>query len=71
MGLLGHGGWLPIDTAPFEKDVLLQVTDGRGEPYNLPNLCRLTESGWVSSIKGTPVTPVKRKPYNGPRSRLA
>ena len=73
MGLLGHGGWLPIDTAPFEKDVLLQVTDGRGEPYNLPNLRRLTESDSVSSIKGTPlaVTSVKWKPYNGPRSRLA
>jgi hypothetical protein len=63
----------PIDTAPLGDDVLLQVTDGRGEPYNLPNLCRLTESGWVSSTKGAPlaVTPVKWKPYNGPRSRLA
>ena len=29
-------GWLPIDVAPFDEDVLLQVTDGRGEPYNFP-----------------------------------
>jgi hypothetical protein len=36
MGLFGNGGWLPIDAAPFDEDVLLQVTDGRGEPYNRP-----------------------------------
>ena len=26
-------GWQPIDTAPIDKDVMLFVTDGRGEPY--------------------------------------
>ena len=73
MGLFGNSGWLSIDTAPFDEDVTLQVTDGRGEPYPLPNPCKLTASGWISSTKGTPlaVTPVKWKPYNGPRSRLA
>jgi len=54
-------GWNPIETAPLDKDVTLEVTDGRGAPYRLPNPCRRTASGWVSSSKGTPlaVTPVK------------
>jgi hypothetical protein len=58
-------GWQPIDNAPFDVDVTLQVTDGQRGPYILPNPCRLTASGWVSSGKGTPlaVTPVKWKPY--------
>jgi hypothetical protein len=58
-------GWNPIDTAPFDEDVTLEVTDGRGAPYRLPNPCRLTASGWVSSSKGTllAVTPVKWKPH--------
>jgi hypothetical protein len=68
---LVSSGWLTIDTAPLDEDVLLQVTDGRGEPYNLPNPCRLTASGWISSTKGTPlaVTPVKWRPYNAPGPR--
>jgi hypothetical protein len=54
-------GWNPIETAPLDEDVSLEVTDGRGSPYRLPYRCRLTASGWVSSSKGTPlaVTPVK------------
>jgi hypothetical protein len=60
-------GWQSIDSAPFDVDVRLQVTDGQRGPYRLPNSCRLTASGWVSSSKGTPlvVTPIKWK-----RSRL-
>jgi hypothetical protein len=59
-------GWSPIDTAPLDEDVMLEVTDDRGECYRLPNPCRLTASGGVSSSKGTPlvVTPVKWKPHN-------
>ena len=59
-------GWSLIDTAPFDEDVMLEVTGDRGECYRLPNPCRLTASGWVSSSKGTPlvVTPVKWKPHN-------
>jgi hypothetical protein len=59
-------GWSLIDTAPFDEDVMLEVTDDRRECYRLPNPCRLTPSGWVSSGKGTPlvVTPVKWKPHN-------
>jgi hypothetical protein len=58
-------GWNPIESAPLDKDVTLEVTDGRGARYRLPNPCRRTASGWVSSSKGTPlaVTPVKWKPY--------
>ena len=58
-------GWNPIDTAPLDEDVVVQVTDGRGEPYRLLYPCKLTASGWVGSSKGTPllVTPVKWKPY--------
>jgi hypothetical protein len=57
-------GWSPIESAPFGEDVTLQVTDGRGGPYRLPNPSRLTASGWISS-RGTPlaVTPVKWKRY--------
>jgi hypothetical protein len=71
MGLFGNSGWRPIDTAPFDEDVTLQVTDRGGAPYNRPNPCRLTASGWISSTKGTPlaVTPVKWKPYNAPGPR--
>jgi hypothetical protein len=55
-------GWSLIETAPFDEDVMLEVTDGQGERYRLPNPCRLTASGWVSSINRTPlvVTPVGR-----------
>src|ERR1700675_570433 len=44
--------WLPIDTAPWEVDVTLLVTDGRGEPYRIPYPCKLTAAGWVNSPKG-------------------
>jgi hypothetical protein len=59
-------GWGPIDSAPFDKDVTVQVTDGQGAPYRLPSPCRRTAAGWVSSNKRTPlaVTPVKWKPHH-------
>jgi hypothetical protein len=58
-------GCAPIETAPFDEDVTVQVTDGQGAPYRLPSPCRRTAVGWVSSSKGTllAVTPVKWKPY--------
>jgi hypothetical protein len=57
-------GWKPIDTAPFNQDVALIVTDG-GKPYLLNSPFKLTAAGWVSSIKGTPlaVKPLQWKPY--------
>jgi hypothetical protein len=64
-------GWNPIETAPLDEDVTLEVTDGRGGPYRLPNPCKRTASGWVSSSKGTPlaVTPVRWKPLPGGSSK--
>ncbi len=63
--------WKSLESAPLDKDVSLQVTDGRGKPYILVNPSRLTGAGWVSSGKGTPlaVTPVAWRPYFPPRSR--
>ena len=57
-------GWSGIDTAPLNENVMLIVTDGRGDPYTLPHPCKRTAAGWVSS-KGTPlaVTPIKWKLY--------
>jgi hypothetical protein len=42
-------GWNPIETAPLDKGVTLEVTDGRGTRCRLPNPCRRTASAWVSS----------------------
>jgi hypothetical protein len=58
-------GWQPINTAPLDKDVMLFVTDGQGEPYAVYKPFKLTAAGWVSSGKGTPlaVTPLLWKPY--------
>jgi hypothetical protein len=63
-------GWKPIESAPLDEDVTLQVTDGHGKPHILVNASRLTAAGWVSSIKGTPlaVTPVSWRPYFPARS---
>jgi hypothetical protein len=44
-------GWQPIDTAPIDKDVMLIVTDGQGEPYAVYKTFKLTAAGWVSSGK--------------------
>jgi hypothetical protein len=59
--------WKPIESAPSDEDVTVQVTDGHGKPYTLRNPCRLTAAGWISSGKGTPltVTPVRWRPYYG------
>jgi hypothetical protein len=66
-------GWNPIESAPLDEDVTLQVTDGLGEPYTLLKPSRLTAAGWVSSAnKGTPlaVRPLLWRPYyRAPRSR--
>jgi hypothetical protein len=57
--------WKPIESAPLDEDVTLQVTDGRGKPYTLRNPSRLTAA--VSSGRGTAlaVTPVRWRPYHG------
>jgi hypothetical protein len=64
-------GWNPIESAPLDEDISVQVTDGSGGPYTLQWPCRRTTSGWINSNKGTPlkVTPVKWRPYHHERSR--
>jgi hypothetical protein len=64
-------GWNPIESAPLDEDIALQVTDGRGAPYMLQWPCRRTATGWINSRKGTPleVTPVKWRTYPIPPSR--
>jgi hypothetical protein len=63
--LVDRFGWKPLDTAPFDQDVTLMVSDGRGTPYALKSPFRLTAAGWVSANKRTPlvVTPLQWKPY--------
>ena len=63
--------WYPIESAPFDEDVAVQVTDGRGAPYAIRWPCQRTKSGWINSRKGTPleVTPVRWRPYDEPPSR--
>jgi hypothetical protein len=64
-------GWNPIETAPFDKDIAVQVTDDRGEPYPINWPCRRTTTGWINSRKGTPlaVMPVSWRPYYTPPPR--
>ena len=61
-------GWNPIESAPFDEDISLEVTDGRSGPYTLRWPCRRTATGWINSTKGTPltVTPVRWRPYHRP-----
>jgi hypothetical protein len=40
-----------IESAPFDEDIALQVTDGRGGPYTLHWPCRLTASGWIDQLE--------------------
>jgi hypothetical protein len=61
-------GW--NESAPFDEDIALQVTDGRGEP-TLRWPCRRTATGWINASKGTPlvVTPVRWRPYDARPTR--
>jgi hypothetical protein len=43
-------GWNPIENAPLDENIALQVTDGRGAPYALQWPCRRTATG--GSIRG-------------------
>jgi hypothetical protein len=60
--------WYPIESAPFDEDIALEVTDGRGKPYVLRWPCRRSATGWINSTKGTPlaVTPVRWRPHYAP-----
>jgi hypothetical protein len=58
--------WNSIESAPFDEDVAVQVTDGRGAPYAIRWPCRLTATGWINSTKGNPleVALVSWRPYD-------
>jgi hypothetical protein len=63
--LLLMPGWNEPDTAPLGEEVILAVTDGRGEPYLLQSPCKRSADGWISSKNGTRplVMPVKWRLY--------
>jgi hypothetical protein len=64
--------WHPIESAPLDEDLTLQVTDGRGQPYIIQWPCRRTATGWINARKGTrlEVTPVLWRVYRQPPSRI-
>ena len=51
-----RASWQPIETAPSGVEVLLRVTDEAGQAYNLPFVCKLTDSGWVNAVRGSLLT---------------
>src|ERR1700749_1672146 len=56
--------WKPAETAPFDEDITVLVSDGCKSPYVLLKPCRRTTAGWVVSGKKTPlaVVPLKWMP---------
>jgi hypothetical protein len=42
-------GWNPIESAPLDEDIALQVTDGRGAPYTL--LAMSANSDWMDQLE--------------------
>jgi hypothetical protein len=43
--------WLPIATAPLDRDLQLSVIE-KGEVYALVFPCRRTQAGWTNSRTG-------------------
>jgi hypothetical protein len=69
--------WKPAETAPFDEDITVLVSDGCRSPYVLLKPCRRTKAGWVVSGKKTPLAvvplkwiPLQRSPTR-PRHRRA
>jgi hypothetical protein len=48
--------WKPISTAPFGRDVALQVGDRFGD-HVLGFPCRLTDSGWINAHLNVALSP--------------
>ncbi len=46
--------WLPVDTAPFDRDLRIAVLD-RGEAHALAFPCRRAIGGWVDARTRTPL----------------
>jgi hypothetical protein len=55
--------WKAAETAPFDEDITVLVSDG-SKPYVLLKPCRRTSAGWVVSGKKTllAVVPLKWMP---------
>ena len=65
--------WKSADTAPFDEDITVLVSDGCKSPYVLLKPCRRTHAGWVVSGRKTPlaVVPLKWAPLQRPSSRAS
>jgi hypothetical protein len=63
--------WKPAETAPFDEDITVLVSDGCRSPYVLLKACQRTKAGWVVSGKKTPlaVVPLKWMPLQRIRTR--
>jgi hypothetical protein len=59
------GQWTSVDSAPFDEDVMLLVSDGRKTPYTLLPAAKRTAAGWVTSGSMTPlaVLPLKWRSF--------
>jgi hypothetical protein len=47
----GEPSWNSIESAPFDEDIALRVTDGRGGPYTLRWPCRRPASSWFNRFQ--------------------
>jgi hypothetical protein len=63
--------WNPAETAPFDEDITVLVSDGCRSPYVLSKPCQRTKAGWVVSGKKTPlaVVPLKWMPLQRAAAR--
>ena len=50
-GMTLMADWLPIETAPFDRDLQLGAIE-KGEVYALIFPCRRTQAGWINSRTG-------------------
>jgi hypothetical protein len=63
--------WKRADTAPFDQDITVLVSDGCRSPYVLLRPCQRTGEGWVVSGTKTPlaVVPLKWMPLQSVPTR--
>jgi hypothetical protein len=56
--------WLPISTAPFDRDLELAVID-KDEPHTLAFACRRVREGWINakSMRSVDVRPTHWRPW--------
>ncbi|MCC8969425.1 hypothetical protein H8B01_02910 [Bradyrhizobium sp. Cham227] len=47
--------WMPIETAPFDRDLELAVIEAKGDIYSLIFLCRRDHNGWIKTATGRAV----------------